>query len=238
MNAPSRDWNVARILAHLETLDSPQNREGMARYGIATDRTYGVPMTILRPLGRSIGRDHERALALWETGSREARLLAAFTADPKRLTPEEAWHWAADFDSWDIVDGVADVFAGTAHWRELIDRFAADEREFVRRTAFAMIAWAAVHRKKEPDETFIGLLPLIEKHARDSRNFVKKAVNWAIRQIGKRSLPLHAPALELAERLAASGDKTERWIGKDAVRELTAEKTIAQLKEKAAKAQK
>lgn len=204
MNAPSRDWDVASILTHLETLDSPENREGMARYGIATDRTYGVPMTILRPLGNSIGRDHERALSLWETGSREARLLAAFTADPKLLTMEDAWRWAADFDSWDIVDGVADVFAGTSHWRDLIDRFAADERKFVRRTAFAMIAWAAVHRKKEPDETFIGMLPLIERHADDDRNYVTKAVSWALRSIGKRSLSLHGPALAQAATLAMS----------------------------------
>ena len=235
MDTPPRDWDVAQIIAHLETLDSPENREGMARYGIATDRTYGVPMTVLRPLGRSIGRNHERALTLWDTGSREARLLAAFTVDKKRLTAEDAWRWAADFDSWDIVDGVADVFAETDHWRELIDRFAADEREFVRRTAFAMIAWAAVHRKKEPGKPFIGLLPLIEEHASDGRNFVRKAVSWALRSIGKRSLSLHAPALELAERLAASEDKSERWIGKDAVKELTAEKTMLRLNLKASK---
>ena len=140
MGAPSRDWDVARIVAHFKSLDSAENRAGMARYGIATDRSYGVPMTVLRPMARTIGRNHERALALWETGSREARLLAAFTCDPKQLSADEAVHWASDFDSWDIVDGVADVFAATADWRSLIDRFAADEREFVRRTAFAMIA--------------------------------------------------------------------------------------------------
>jgi len=235
MGAPSPDWDVARIVAHLETLDSPENREGMARYGIATDRTYGVPVTVLRPLGRAIGRDHERALELWETGSREARLLAAFTADRKRLTSEQAWRWAADFDSWDVVDGVADVFADTDAWRDLIDRFAADEREFVRRTAFAMIAWAAVHRKKEPDATFLGLLSLIEDHASDERNFVRKAVSWALRSIGKRSLSLHGPALALAERLSSSQDKAERWVGKDAVKELTSEKTIARLKARSGK---
>src|SRR3990170_820605 len=126
MAAPSSQWDAKRIVSHLETLDSPENRQGMERFGIRTDRTFGVPMTVLRPLGRSIKRNHERALALWETGSREARLLAAFTADPKRISADDAWHWAQDFDSWDIVDGVADVFAETPDWRELIDRFAAD----------------------------------------------------------------------------------------------------------------
>ena len=114
----------------------------------------------------------------------------------------------------------------------LIPVFAADEREFVRRAGFAMMAWAAVHLKKEPDATYLGWLPLIERHAGDGRNFVKKAVNWALRQIGKRSLSLHAPALELAERLAASSDKTARWIGKDAVKELTDAKTLERLAKK------
>ena len=126
----------------------------------------------------------------------------------------------------------------TAALDGLIDRFAADEREFVRRTAFAMIAWAAVHLKKEPDSSFVGLLPLIARHAADGRNFVKKAVSWALRGIGKRSLALHEPALALAQRLAASEDKSERWIGKDAVKELTAEKTLARLDAKSSKAGK
>lgn len=133
------------------------------------------------------------------------------------------------FDSWEIVDSVADLFAETPFWRDLIDEFADDEREFVRRTAFAMLAWSAVHLKKEPDATFLAYMPLIQKQARDPRNFVRKAVNWALRQIGKRSMSLHAPALALAEKLAASPDRTARWIGRDAVRELTDAKQIARL---------
>ena len=136
------------------------------------------------------------------------------------------------FDSWEIVDHGADLFCDAGLAVELVPVFAADEREFVRRTGFAMMAWAAVHLKKEPDATYLGWLPLIERHAGDGRNFVKKAVNWALRQIGKRSLSLHAPALELAERLAASSDKTARWIGKDAVKELTDAKTLERLAKK------
>jgi len=234
--APSPAWDADTAVAWLEAHASPENRAGMARFGIRADRTFGVPLAQIRPLARKIGRNHERALALWETGTRDARLLAALTADAARMTPEAARRWAGDFDSWDVVDGVSDLFVDMAGWRELIDRFAADEREFVRRTAFAMTAWAAVHRKTEPDGTFLALLPLIEAHATDPRNFVKKAVNWALRQIGKRSEALHGPALALSEKLAASPDRTARWIGRDAVRELTDPKTLERLKVKAARA--
>jgi 3-methyladenine DNA glycosylase AlkD len=217
------------IVAYLTSIGTAANRAGMARFGINTTLALGVGNTDLRPVARRIKRDHRRAVELWNTGYREARLLAAFTEEPKEVTREQCRRWAAEFDSWEIVDGVSDLFVEMPFWRELIQEFAADEREFVRRTAFAMLAWAAVHLKKEPDATFASCLPLIEAHAADPRNFVKKAVNWALRQIGKRSMDLHAPALALAEKLAASSDKTARWIGKDAVRELTAEKTLQRL---------
>jgi len=219
-----RNANVADILRWLEERRSQRNIDGMARYGIETSRGFGIPIAGLRPLARLVGRDHARALALWETGWREARLLAAFTAEKGKLTPAEARAWAADFNSWEIVDGVCDLFADAEFWQELIAVFAADEREFVRRAAFATLVWACVHRKKEPDATFLASLPLIERHATDPRNFVRKAVNWALRQIGKRSPALHGPSLDLARKLAASPDKTARWIGKDAVRELDGEK--------------
>lgn len=212
---------AAEILAYLHTLSSEENRRGMQRFGIKVERALGIPHGPQRAIARKIKRNHERALELWDSGIVEAQFIASATADPKRFSADDARAWAAEFDSWDIVDGVTDLFVDTEHWQVLIAEFAEDEREFVRRAAFAMIAWAAVHRKKEPDVTFVGLLPLIGKHAKDSRNFVKKAVNWALRQIGKRSMTLHAPALALSEKLAASSDKTERWIGKDAVRELT-----------------
>lgn len=163
----------------------------------------------------------------------EAQFIASVTADPKRFSAENARDWAASFDSWDIVDGVSDLFVDTDHWLELIDEFAADEREFVRRTAFAMIAWSVVHRKKEPEETFLTFLPLIEAHANDDRNFVKKGVSWALRSLGKRSRALNAAALALAERLAASPDKAARWVGKDAVKDLTGPKTLERIAKKA-----
>ncbi|MFN3546372.1 MAG: DNA alkylation repair protein [Mesorhizobium sp.] len=235
MDAPASDWGVAEIIAHLRTLGSPENRAGMARFGIVTDRAFGVGNTALRPLARALKRDHDRALALWETGWREARLLAAFTDEPDQVTTEQARRWAGEFDSWEIVDSVCNLFVEAGHL-SLIPGFAADDREFVRRTAFAMMAWAAVHRKKEPDATFIAWFDLIERHATDPRNFVRKAVNWALRQIGKRSVSLHAPAAELAGKLAASNDRTARWIGKDAVRELTDARTLVRLERRRPKA--
>ena len=224
-----RSATVADLMSWLEQRRSERNLGGMARYGIKTSRAFGVPISELRPLARVLGRDHARALALWETGWREARLLAAFTAEKHKLTRDEARAWAAGFDSWDVVDGVCDLFADADFWPELVGEFAADEREFVRRAGFVTLVWACVHRKKEPDGTFLAWLPLIERHSGDPRNFVKKAVNWALRQIGKRSAALHGPCLDLARKLAASPDKTARWIGSDAVRELDGEKVIQRL---------
>ena len=220
---------AAEIVDHLRSLRSEAGLAGMARYAIVTDTALGISNTELRKIARTTGRDHARAFALWQTNVREARLLALYTLEPKRLTVEEARRLAEDFNSWEIVDGAADIFIA-AGLTSLIDGFAADEREFVRRAAFAMIASGAMHLKKEPDATLIGWLPLVERHARDPRNFVRKAVNWALRDIGKRSFACHAPALALAKKLADSADRTERWIGKDAVRELTDEKTRARIK--------
>ncbi|UCI05700.1 DNA alkylation repair protein [Mesorhizobium sp. B1-1-8] len=229
MALPDPSWSADDIVVHLRSIGTEQNRAGMARFGINIATALGVGNSELRPLARKLKKNHERALLLWDSGIREARLMAAFTGEPKKIDADMCRRWAADFDSWEIVDTVADLFAATAFWRDLVEEFAADEREFVRRTAFAMLAWGAVHLKNEPDATFLAYLPLIEKHAGDPRNFVKKAVNWALRQIGKRSVALHAPALALAERLAASSDKTARWIGKDAVKELSGAKTLERL---------
>ncbi|OAV50666.1 DNA alkylation repair protein [Rhizobium sp. WYCCWR10014] len=227
MIGPSSD--AAELIAHLETLRSEEDVAGMARFGIVTDRALGISNPDIRAVAGLAKKDHARAMQLWRSDIREARLLALYTAEPKRLTMEEARSWTNDFNSWEIVDCAADLFV-EARLDELISDFAADEREFIRRTAFAMIAGAAVHLKKEPDATILAWLPLIEAHAGDPRNFVRKAVNWALRNIGKRNLACHAPALALARILAESPDKTTRWIGKDAARELAGEKLLARLR--------
>lgn len=229
MTELSPQSSADEIVAHLRSIGSEENRRGMLRYGIKIERALGISHGVQRQIARKIKRNHERAFALWQTGIMEAQFIASVTADPKRFSAADARQWASSFDSWDIVDGVSDLFVDTDAWKDLIAEFAADEREFVRRTAFAMMAWSVVHRKKEPEATFLAFLPIIEAHATDGRNFVKKGVNWALRSIGKRSIDIHGAALAVAERLAQSTDKTARWIGKDAVKELSDARTLERL---------
>ncbi|MAU19066.1 MAG: DNA alkylation repair protein [Martelella sp.] len=226
----SRNSSADAVLAALEASADPALIAGMDRVGIRTEHAIGLSNPALRQIARQIGVDHARAVALWQSPVREAKLLALLTFDPKRLKPEEMFALAGDFTSWEMVDMAADLFVETGLEPALIARFAADDREFVRRTAFAMIAGAAVHCKSEPDETFIAFLPLIEAHAGDDRNFVKKAVNWALRNIGMRNRACHQPALALAEKLAESDDRTRRWVGRDAVKYLSDPKRLARLK--------
>jgi 3-methyladenine DNA glycosylase AlkD len=209
------------IVAYLRSLRSEEAVAGMDRFGIVTGTALGISNPELRKIARLTGKDHARAFALWASDIREARMLALYTLEPKKLTTAEAKRLADDFNSWEIVDNAADVFID-ARLVELIPHFAADEREFVRRTAFAMIASAAMHMKKEPDETLIAWFGLIEDHAGDARNFVKKAVNWALRQVGKRNAALLDEAIACAERLRERPSTAARWIGADAVRELRA----------------
>jgi 3-methyladenine DNA glycosylase AlkD len=219
-SAPSVD----AIVDELRRLGSHKNRAGMARYGIETSRAFGVSIAALRPVARRLKRDHALALALWKTGFHEARLLAVFIDESKKVTALQMDRWAGDFDSWDLCDqACSKLFVRTPYVEEKIVQWAEDERTFVRRAGFALLAayTVPVHGKSVPDGRFAEFLPLIERHATDPRNFVKKAVNWALRQIGKHSIGLHGKALAVAERLAAATDRTARWIGKDAVRELT-----------------
>jgi 3-methyladenine DNA glycosylase AlkD len=221
---------AASVVAELRAMGSEANRAGMARFGINADRALGVSMAAMRPLERRYRRNHALAQDLWATGIHEARILAAMIEDPTKVTEAQVDAWVVDFDSWDMCDQACmRVFARTPWVMAKVSEWAADDREFIRRAAFALIAGYTVAAKKAPAAEFIAFLPVIERHATDPRNFVKKAVNWALRQIGKRSMALRAPALALAERLAASPDRTARWIGKDAVRELTDPKQIARI---------
>jgi 3-methyladenine DNA glycosylase AlkD len=214
--------DVESVIAELRKLGSEKNRAGMARFGINTKRAFGVSIAAIRPLARRYRRNHELAAALWASGLHEARLLACFVDDPKQVTSRQMDSWAAEFDSWDLCDQAClKLFVKTPFVDRKIPRWAKDKREFVRRAGFALLASFAVHGKDVPDSVFRDHLKLIEGAATDERNFVRKAVNWALRQVGKRSASLHKPALALAKRLAASPDKTARWIGKDAVKELT-----------------
>jgi 3-methyladenine DNA glycosylase AlkD len=223
---------VEAILSELRSLGSDESRAGMGRYGINVQKAFGVPNAVLKPLAGKFGKDHDLALALWASGWREARILATYIDEKKKVTKKQALEWSADFDSWEVVDHAVKLFVEAGLFLDLFPRFAADEHEFRKRAAFSMLATAAVHLKKEPDETFLALLPFIKGAANDERNFVRKAVNWALRQIGKRSLALRGPALALAQELAASGSKAARWIGKDAARELSDPKIVVMIGQK------
>jgi len=211
---------VAEALAALQALGTEEGRLGMARYGIVAAKVYGVSVANIRALAKQMGRDHALADELWRTGWYEARLLAAFVDDPKLVTPAQMDRWAAEFENWADCDTLCfHLFDKTPHAFAKVDQWASDEREFVRRAAFALLASVALHDKKAEDAPFLDRLPLIEAAATDPRNFVKKGVSWALRGIGGRKSPaLKAAARAMADHLAAS-DKTAKWIGRDAQRE-------------------
>lgn len=194
----------------------------MARFGINADRALGVRIPDLRRLAREIGTDHGLAQALWRTGIHEARILASMVDEPARVTERQMERWVRDFDSWDLCDQVCgNLFDRTRFARRKARQWAARDEEFVKRAAFALVAWMAVHDRHAEDRFFLSFLKVIERHAADGRNFVKKAVNWALRQVGKRNRSLNRAAVQVALRLARSDDRATRWVGTDAVRELT-----------------
>ena len=194
----------------------------MTRYGIPSDNALGVSVADIRLLAKQIGRNHELAAALWQTGVYEARMLTAFIDEPARVTPGQMDRWCRDFDSWAICDTLCfHLFDRTPHaWRK-IEKWSVRREEFVKRAAFALLASVALHDKKAADEPFIRSLRLIEQAASDKRNFVKKGVSWALRGIGKRNPILKATTTKVARRLADSADAAARWVGKDALKELS-----------------
>ncbi|MBE0642514.1 MAG: DNA alkylation repair protein [Bacteroidetes bacterium] len=237
MTANERE--VVAIIDELRSQANEVNRSGMARYGINTERAFGMSIPPLRAMGKLLGRNHDRALTLWESGWHEARLLAVFTDEPSKVTEAQMDAWALDFNSWDITDQCcSNLFIHTPYAVEKVRQWAVREEEFVRRAAFAMLAALAVHSRTLVDGDFRTLLPLIAAAAEDERNFVKKAVNWALRQIGKRNLALHADAIALAEELAQRASRSSRWIARDALRELHNQGTIERIQVKEAKHRK
>lgn len=209
------------IVAWLRARGSEGARAGMARYGINVARAHGVSVATLRPLAKRLGPNPELADALWGTGVHEARLLAGLLADPATLRRSTMDAWTRDFDSWDLCDLCCiHCFRKTAHAWDKAFQYSRRRAEFVKRTGFSLMACLAVHDKAAPVERFRECLERVAAEAGDERNFVRKAVNWALRQIGKRGGMLHGEALALAETLATSADRSARWVGRDAAREL------------------
>ena len=211
---------VDAAIAWLEKHGKRSVRDGMGRYGIVAPRAFGVSMKDVQALGKRIGRNHALADGLWKSGWYEARTLVAFVAEPERLSVAEMNRWCKDFDNWAICDSLCfHLFDRSKHALGRIDAWAGRREEFVRRASFALLASVALHRHADDGE-LRARLPLAVSAADDDRNFVKKAVNWALRGIGERSLTLNAEAVAIAKRLAASDNATERWVGKDALRQL------------------
>jgi len=211
-------------LSRLKEMANPENVEGMARFGISCANTWGVTMPEIRGLAKELGKDQELAMELWESGIHEARILAGLVAVPALTGEDVMERWVADFDSWDVCDQVvASLFDKTPYAYDLALSWARREEEFVRRAGFVMMVALAVHDKRAPDQRFLDFLPIILEGATDERNFVKKAVNWALRQIGKRNMGLHHAAIEMAREIGSLDSKSARWIASDALRELDGE---------------
>ncbi|MEY4484169.1 MAG: hypothetical protein RL693_1621 [Verrucomicrobiota bacterium] len=225
--------SVAAVLNRLRALGSADNVAGMGRYGIPAGNALGVSVPNLRSLAKELGRNHSLALQLWDTRVHEARVLTAFIGSPKELTKAEMERIVLEINSWDICDQLCGEFFNKhplAYQKAVA--WSKREEEFVKRAGFVLMARLAVHDKKADDATFFAFLPLIKKESIDERNMVKKAVNWALRQIGKRNLILHEAALLSGERIAQLDNKAARWIAADALRELRNKKTVARIKSK------
>jgi len=216
--------SVKDVLDKLQSKAQPEQLEGMAKYGMTVEQRLGASVPDMRKLAKEIGRDHKLALDLWRTGIAEARIVAGMVGDPDKLTEEQMEDWVKGINSWDVCDQVCMNLFEKNHlaWKKIAD-WSEREEEFVKRTAFSLIACLAWHDKKASDDKFIALLPVIIRGAIDERNFVKKAVNWALRNIGKRNLNLNEAAINAAKEIQRLDSKTARWIASDAIRELESE---------------
>ena len=215
---------MENVLKKLKEKSRPDQLEGMAKYGMVREKRLGVSIPDLRKMAKEIGKDHKLSLKLWKTGIQEARILAAMVDLPDEVTEQQMEEWVKDINSWDVCDQVCmNLFEKIPFARKKITEWSRREEEFVKRTAFSMIACLAWHDKQAPDESFIELLPVIKSGAVDERNFVKKAVNWSLRNIGKRNPKLNKAAIKTAKDIQQIDSKAARWIASDAIRELESE---------------
>ena len=227
---------LADVLTRLTAAATPKDLTNLQRFGITASRPLGVSMANIQKVARGVGRNHACAAELWDSGIYEARLLAAYVDEPAKVTAAQMDRWARDFDNWAVCDTLCfALFDRTLHAWRCVDRWASARQEFVRRAAFALMASLAVHDKAAPDSRFLDRLPLIEAAADDSRDLVRKGVSWALRTTGRRNPALHRAALTVATRLAMSNDAGARWVGKDAIRDLSGPIATRVVQKRAAK---
>jgi 3-methyladenine DNA glycosylase AlkD len=221
------------ILKKLTSLSSPKAVEGMARYGIRPKNALGVSIPKLRQISREVGVDHKLAQKLWASGIHEARILASLIDDPAKVTESQMERWVKDFDSWDVCDLCCGNLLDKTEfaYRKAVE-WSKRKEEFVKRAGFVLMVALAVRDKKAKDRDFEKFFPIIKRESGDDRNFVKKAVNWALRQIGKRNLSLNRKAIETAREIQKLDSKSARWIASDALRELTGEAVQKRLRRK------
>jgi 3-methyladenine DNA glycosylase AlkD len=220
-----------QVLKKLKLLSNPKAMKGMARFGINIDKAFGVSVPNVRILAKEIGKDHKLAQELWKSGIHEARILAGLIDEPDKVLEKQMDRWVKDFNSWDVCDQVCfNLFDKTEFAFQKINEWSKREEEFVKRTAFALMASLAVHDKTISDKEFEKFFSIIIREARDERNFVRKAVNWALRQIGKRNINLNKKAIKIAKQIQKIDSKSAKWIANDAIRELTSSQIQARLK--------
>ena len=219
------------ILEKLKSKSRKDQLEGMARYGIKIDKRLGVSIPEIRKIAKDFGKNHETALDLWNTGFDDAKITAAMIDEPEKVTENQMDEWVKEIDSWDVCDQICmNLFDKTSYaWKKIIDWSKRDE-EFVKRTAFSLLACLAWHDKNADDNKFIEYFPIIKRNSTDERNYVKKAVSWSLRHIGKRNLNLHKKALKLANEIKQIDSKTAKWIGSDAIKDLNSDATKRRLK--------
>ncbi len=222
--------SIENVLRDLKARASPDSVEGMKRFGINPEKTLGISIPDLRGLARKMGKNHSMAQELWASGIHEARILAGFIDEPAMVTDQQMESWVKDFDSWDVCDQVCGLFAKTKLSYAKAMEWSRRKEEFVKRAAFALMAWLAVHDKNAADEKLAKFLPIIKRESADDRNFVKKAVNWALRQIGKRNLALNKLAIQTAREIQKTESRSAKWISSDALRELSDQKVLERLK--------
>ena len=225
---------LKEVIAELESMGDPKAAAGMARYGIKADRALGISIPGLQGMAKTIGKNHLLAGELWSCGIHEARILACMIDDPRQVTDAQLERWANEFDSWDVCDQCCNrLIRKTNFARQKALVWAKRPEEFVKRAGFVMMAVLAVHDKKATNKQFDPFFRLIKKEAIDGRNFVKKAVNWALRQIGKRNMGLNQKAIAVAEEICRIDSKAARWVAGDALRELTDKKIQKRLSDRA-----
>jgi len=212
---------VEEVIMKLNAHARPDQVEGMSRYGMTSEKRLGVAVPDMRKIAKEVGRSHILAVELWKTGIPEARIVAALVGEKDKLTEKQMEEWVQGINSWDVCDQVCmNLFEKSPlAWKKILD-WSGREEEFVKRTAFSLLACIAWHDKEAEDEKFIDVFPVIKKGAADNRNFVKKAVSWALRNIGKRNKKLNKAAIKTAEEILQTGSKSARWIASDVIREL------------------